>query len=593
MRRMLVLGPHLRVLVRPALGLMPIVIFLGLLAAALEGAGIGLIMPMLSTMTGAGVGGRHLAGFFQGIGAGMEPQARFLLLAGGVLALVILKNVVSGTNGVLSAWLYGRASHAIRSGLAARVTEVGYPFFGQQPPGRLLNVLSTESWRASDAIGTQVIIAINAAATAILFVFLCLLSWRMTLAVALGLSIIQLLQAAASAPLRGKSRDVSARNARLAAQMLHLIDGARVIRFFGQARLEQAAFDERSEVVRRELFRLESRRALIPGLMEALYSVLFVIIILIAWRSQIALTEIAAFLVLLYRMQPNVRNMQSAYAQLQSLSGSVEAVEWLLDPDGKPEQASGPEPALAPRHAIRFQDVSFTFPADADRAPVLDHATFELRAGRATALVGRSGAGKTTVINLLCRFLEPDSGAIWIDGRPLAALDTESWRLRLALASQDLDLFEGPIRDNIAYSGSKATQQQIEEAARMADAHDFILSLPSGYDTPVGHRGAQLSAGQRQRVALARALLRDPDVLILDEATNAMDGISERSIIETLRSRAGRRTTLVISHHRKTLGFCDDVLVLSDGKVNAGALSAASEEDVDAVYQRQAAPPAA
>ena len=184
-----------------------------------------------------------------------------------------------------------------------------------------------------------------------------------------------------------------------------------------------------------------------------------------------------------------------------------------------------------------------------------------------TALVGPSGAGKSTVLSLLCRLADPDSGTIEIDGQPLSELDIVSWRKRFAVVTQDVFLFNTTIRDNIAYGKLDATNDQIERASRAAHAHDFIAMLPNGYETRVGDRGVRLSGGQRQRIALARAFVHDPDLLILDEATNALDAMSESMVRDAI-ARSGReRTVIVVAHRLSSIERADKVIVFDGGSV--------------------------
>jgi ABC-type multidrug transport system fused ATPase/permease subunit len=286
-----------------------------------------------------------------------------------------------------------------------------------------------------------------------------------------------------------------------------------------------------------------------------------------------------------------MRALQLAWSQLQGWSGSLEEVRWLLDSSDKPPPPAGDEPARGLRQQIKFDRVTFKYPGSDERPLVLNAATFEIRRGCSTAIIGRSGTGKTTIVNLLCRFVEPDQGHILVDGTPLDRIDPTQWRSQIALASQDLELVDGTILDNITY-GQNSSIVDAERAARLAEAHEFIEKLPHGYETVVGYRGASLSAGQRQRIALARALVRDPEILILDEATNAMDGLSEAAIVDTLKSRAGRRTTIVISHHRSTISFCDEVVILGDGRVtNQAPFAAVASLSMDQLYEHDADKP--
>ncbi|MER8954877.1 ABC transporter ATP-binding protein/permease [Mesorhizobium sp. M0833] len=580
-----------RALGQKQLRLLPAVVVLGLLSAALEGFGIGLIIPLLNIIMGQ-QGQTGMAGFsavFQHVGASLSERDRLIVISVAILGSIVLKNLFAYANTLLTTFIYGKASHSIRSALSEQLLRVGYPFFLQQSPGRLLNIISNESWRASDAIQITLGAIVNASAAIILLTFLLLLSWQMTLLVTLGLALVQVAHAMLSANLKAPSRSVASRNSQLASQMLHLVHAGRLIRIFGQEQREKAAFDKASDAVRRAAFVLLTRQGALPPLTEILHAMLFLAVVIGAWFANVSFPLIVAFVILLYRLQPYMRSLQMAWSQLQGLSGSLEEVTWMLDPSGKPQPPQGDAAFPGLSQGIKFEDVTFTYSGSEQRAVVLHAASFDLRSGRSTALIGRSGAGKTTIVNLLCRFVEPDSGRILVDGSPLDRIDPSQWRKHIALASQELELVDGTIFDNIIYGQDAASADDAERAAKLAEAQGFIEQLPQGYRTVVGYRGVNLSAGQRQRIALARALVRDPDILILDEATNAVDGLSEAAIVETLKSRAGRRTTIVISHHRSTISFCDDVVILSHGRVKKQApFAALATLSMDELYQHEA-----
>jgi subfamily B ATP-binding cassette protein MsbA len=214
---------------------------------------------------------------------------------------------------------------------------------------------------------------------------------------------------------------------------------------------------------------------------------------------------------------------------------------------------------------VRFRRVSHRYPTgDADALREVD---CEIRAGRTTALVGASGAGKSTLVNLLWRQFDPTAGEILVDGTPLPSLDLEQWRDRIAFVPQDVHLFDATVRENIAYGRLDATDEEIVAVARLAGAHDFILSLPDGYGTRLGERGMRFSGGQRQRIALARALIRDPDILILDEATSALDNLSAALIRDAVATAAEGRTVIVIAHRMSAALCADWVIVLDEGRL--------------------------
>jgi ATP-binding cassette, subfamily B, bacterial len=216
--------------------------------------------------------------------------------------------------------------------------------------------------------------------------------------------------------------------------------------------------------------------------------------------------------------------------------------------------------------AIEMQSVSFAYPGRPD-TPVLQDFNLSAKAGQRIALVGPSGSGKTTSVSLLFRFYDPVEGEIRIDDRPIRDLSLTTLRRNLALVPQEVLLFGGSIRENIAYGKPEATNDEIVEAAKQANAHEFIIAQPEGYETLVGDRGTQLSGGQRQRIAIARAILADPAILILDEATSSLDAESERLVQDALDKLMENRTSIIIAHRLSTVRRCDQILVLSAGTV--------------------------
>ena len=246
--------------------------------------------------------------------------------------------------------------------------------------------------------------------------------------------------------------------------------------------------------------------------------------------------------------------------------GASERLMDLQDEAPEPVSLAAKGEPLALQGAVRFEQVSFHYSTRAD-ITVLQDVSFDVRPGERVALVGPSGAGKSTVASLALRFYDPVSGRVTIDGKDARDYDLTALRDRMAIVPQEVLLFGGTIRENIAYGKPDASADTIEAAARKANAHDFITSFPQGYETVVGERGIQLSGGQRQRIAIARAVLKDPAILILDEATSALDSESERLVQDALDQLMKGRTSIVIAHRLSTVRDADRILVLDKGRV--------------------------
>jgi subfamily B ATP-binding cassette protein MsbA len=351
------------------------------------------------------------------------------------------------------------------------------------------------------------------------------------------------------------------------------LSGARLIKTF---RLEAYAADRLNQSFE-EVYKLRlkaaANRARLDSLLEAVGGAAVAGVIWIAyWRISSGEATVGDFMglttALLMAAQP-LRSLGSLTARIQEGLAAAESLYGLLDEKPRVIDRPGARPLAVGSGAIRFEDVSLAYGVGATEA-VKDF-TLDVPGGQTVALVGRSGAGKSTVINLVPRLFDVTTGRIMIDGQDVRDVTLASLRNAIAIVSQDVTLFDDTIRANIRLGRLDATEDEIVAAARVAAAHDFILAQPQGYETAIGDRGARLSGGQRQRLALARAILRDAPILLLDEATSALDTESERLVQDALARFTKNRTTLVIAHRLSTVQNADLIVVMDAGRlVEAG-----------------------
>jgi subfamily B ATP-binding cassette protein MsbA len=357
----------------------------------------------------------------------------------------------------------------------------------------------------------------------------------------------------------------------LAELVQETLSGMRVVQSYGMERWEAERFADAN----RKMIRIQRRsffvRAFSSPLMEVMGAAgLAAAIWWVGGRilgGELEAGKFFSFVAAVLLLYTPVKQLGRVGQIAMQGAAAGERVFEILDAEsGVPDTGTGTLPPF--RDAVRYEQVSFAY---ADR-PVLQELTLEIRRGEVVALVGSSGGGKTTVANLLPRFWDPTAGRITIDGKDVREVSLASLRGQLALVTQETVLFNDTIRANIAYGRPEVPLAEVERAARLAQAHEFILALPQGYETRVGERGVLLSGGQRQRIAIARAFLKDAPILVLDEATSALDAESEREVQKALDSLmaldgAERRTTLVIAHRLSTIRNADRIVVLSAGRV--------------------------
>ena len=534
-----------------------------------EGIGISLFIPFLQSLvesSDSAVSKSILGGFFDEIFEIVPQSDRLIVIPLFIFGSILIKNVLTYSNSILLAWLNSRISHQLRSKIFSQLLRVSYSFLETKDSGKLLNTLATETWRTSEALGIFVYLIISVCTTLVYISLLLLISWKLTLLISAIVSVISAIVWFVTRQSQTLGEKAVRINSILTSRMYEGTIGMRTIRAFGREPYEQKQFDRASQQVRDVFMKLDLISGAINPLYEVLSALLVLSIMVIAlWQDRTALPTILTFLLILYRMQPQIQQLDGCRVKLSMLTSSIDDVMLFLEEKDKPYIRSGDRYFARLRQAISLEAVSFRYNA---RDPyALKDVSIRIPKGKTTAIVGSSGAGKSTLINLICRFYELSAGAIYVDDNPLRELDLVSWRSRLAIVSQDIHIFSNTIRENIAYGRFDATETEIITAAKQANAHEFIMELPQGYGTKVGDRGVRLSGGQRQRIALARAIIRNPEILILDEATNALDTISEHLIQEALNNLTQNCTTIAIAHRLSTIEQADQIIVLEKGRV--------------------------
>lgn len=394
------------------------------------------------------------------------------------------------------------------------------------------------------------------------------INWQMALAAMVLLPLIVGLNMAQVRKIRPIHRNVRRDRARIDARVVETFGGVRVVRAFGREKTEERRYAlDHHTVIRKEL-----RASLLEYLVWAGWGVVVPLAgLIIIWlgaalvlKGQTTIGSIVAFQMYLLMLLMPTSLVIRTFGELQRSLAAMERVfDLLRRPLDKPDR---PGARPAPRRVDTFEFDNVTFGYQPDR-PVLRSISLSIRGGATVALVGPSGAGKTTLTNLVARFYDPDAGAVRLNGVDLRDLRLASYRGLLGLVQQDVFLFDGTIAENIAYGRPHASRRDVESAARRANAHEFITAFPRGYETLVGERVVRLSGGQAQRVSIARALLADPRILILDEATSNLDSESEQLIQASLAELLADRTTFVIAHRLSTIVHADVIVVIDDGRI--------------------------
>jgi len=500
------------------------------------------------------------------------PSARLRLLlvwAGVALAVALFRALVTYSRIYLGQYIGGRVLVDLRSLLFQRLQRLSIAFYDSQRVGDLMSRMMNDVSLVQQLFTEDMTNYLLAPCTVVGgLAIMTWMNWRLTLLVIVFAPLMGWVIQRTGLRIRRLTRSQQERIADLNARLHERLASMRVIQSFTREEHEIERFRQLNENTFAAMIRVARVGALSPQAVQFLAYASFVLLGVCAGalllRQELRLSDLMAYIVLVQQVGVSFVKFGSLHLRVQqSLAALGRIVEVIArEPDVKEKPDAKGLPPVQGR--ITFRNVTFRYPQG---EPVLQDINLEITPGEVVALAGPSGAGKTSLANLVLRFYDPTEGCVEMDGYDLTDLTLQSLRQQIGLVPQETILFGGTIKENILYGRVDATDEEVAAAARAANAHDFVMALPNGYETEVGERGVKLSGGQRQRIAVARALLKDPRVLILDEATSALDAESEAAVQEALERLMKGRTTLVIAHRLSTIRRADRILVLSDGRI--------------------------
>ncbi|MEZ9740668.1 lipid A ABC transporter ATP-binding protein/permease MsbA [Vibrio splendidus] len=487
--------------------------------------------------------------------------------------IIFVMMFVRGVSGFVStyclSWVSGNVVMEIRRKIFSHFMHMPVSFFDKEQTGALLSRITYDSEQVSAATSKALVSIVREGASIIgLLTLMFWNSWQLSLVLFAVAPVVAWAITIVSKRFRKISKNMQTSMGHVASSAEQMLKGHKVVLTYGGQDVEKQRFDQVSNQMRQQSMKLVTAQAAANPIIQMIASVAVVTVLILASfdsiRSELTPGTFTVIFSAMFGLMRPLKALTSVTSQFQRGMAASSTLFGLMDLDT--EQNKGtlkPETVMG---EVVVKDVTFTY--QGAEKPALDKVSFNIPKGKTVALVGRSGSGKSTIANLFTRFYDVDSGSIELDGHDIRDYELRNLREHFALVSQNVHLFNDTVANNIAYATEdQYSREQIEHAAKLAHASEFIEGMENGIDTVVGENGSTLSGGQRQRIAIARALLREAPVLILDEATSALDTESERAIQSALEELQKDKTVLVIAHRLSTIEQADEILVVDDGRI--------------------------
>ncbi len=459
----------------------------------------------------------------------------------------------------------------LRMEIYRKILALPLGFFSQERKGDIIARISGDVQEVETSITSTIEMLIKNPILIIIYLFVLFrMSWQLTLFVIIFAPLMIGIISFTGRRLKADSAEAQKFWSDTMSQVEETLGGLRIVKAFRAERRMEGRFEGVTENMRRKNNQVAVRQASAHPVSEFLGSAMIAIVLwfggtqILGANAVIDAPSFMAYMAILYSVIQPIKDLSKAAYGIPKGLASMERIDAILRAENPIKEPAQPKPLDGFRESIRFEGVSFSYEGGRE---VLHKVDLEIPKGKTVAIVGASGAGKSTLVDLIPRFYDPAEGRITLDGTDIRDVALKDLRALMGNVNQDPILFNDTVYNNIAFGKRDATREEVEAAARIAGAHDFILGRDGGYDSNIGDRGVKLSGGQRQRISIARAILKNPPILILDEATASLDTESERSVQEALEKLMAGRTTIAIAHRLSTIKHADEIIVMHEGRI--------------------------